>query len=460
MRMTKPASTGQTLHFAAALLPDGWASDVRIAVADGMIAAIAADVPAQTGEERHAIGLPGMSNLHSHAFQRGMAGLAEARGANDDSFWTWRETMYRFVDRIDPDQLRAIAALAYAEMLETGFTRVGEFHYLHHDPAGDAYADPATLSQAIVAAAADSGIALTHLPVFYAHAGLGGTPPSPAQRRFIHDLDGFAHLLDAVRSAATVLPDAVVGIAPHSLRAVTAEELRHLAAMAGAAPIHIHVAEQVREVEDCLTWSGRRPVEWLLDEMPVDERWCLVHATHMTDIEASRLAASGAVAGLCLITEANLGDGLFPAAPYLAAGGRFGIGSDSNVLIDMTEELRWLEYGQRLVRQARNIWASGPGRSSGQDMFVGAVNGGAQALGVTGGLVVGGSADIVSLDARHPSLAGKSMPAILDGLIFASGRSAIDHVWRRGEKLVSGGRHHARDRLAENYRQALAALLA
>lgn len=458
--MTNAASNGHTLHFAAALLSDGWASDVRIAMVDGVIGAIAADASAQAGDERHAIGLPGMCNLHSHAFQRGMAGLAEARGANDDGFWTWRETMYRFVDRIDPEQLHAIAALAYIEMLETGFTRVGEFHYLHHDPAGDAYADPATLAQAIVAAAADSGIGLTHLPVFYAHAGFGGTAPTYGQRRFVHDLDGFAHLLGAVQAAAAVLPDAVVGIAPHSLRAVTAEELRHLAAMAGAAPIHIHVAEQVREVDDCLAWSGRRPVAWLLDEMPVDERWCLVHATHMTDAEAARLAASGAVAGLCPMTEANLGDGLFPAAPFLAAGGRFGIGSDSNVLIDMTEELRWLEYGQRLAHRARNIWASGPGRSSGQDMFVGAVAGGARALGVCGGLSVGGSADIVSLDGRHPSLAGKSAPNILDALLFAGGRGAIDHVWRRGEKLVSGGRHHARDRLAESYRSALAALLA
>lgn len=458
--MTKAASNGHTLHFAAALLSDGWASDVRIAMVDGVIGAIAADASAQAGDERHAIGLPGMCNLHSHAFQRAMAGLAEARGANDDGFWTWRETMYRFVDRIDPEQLHAIAALAYIEMLETGFTRVGEFHYLHHDPAGDAYADPATLAQAIVAAAADSGIGLTHLPVFYAHAGFGGTAPTYGQRRFVHDLDGFAHLLGAVQAAAAVLPDAVVGIAPHSLRAVTPEELRHLAAMAGAAPIHIHVAEQVREVDDCLAWSGRRPVAWLLDEMPVDERWCLVHATHMTDAEAARLAASGAVAGLCPMTEANLGDGLFPAAPFLAAGGRFGIGSDSNVLIDMTEELRWLEYGQRLAHRARNIWASGPGRSSGQDMFVGAVAGGARALGVCGGLSVGGSADIVSLDGRHPSLAGKSAPNILDALLFAGGRGAIDHVWRRGEKLVSGGRHHARDRLAESYRSALAALLA
>ncbi|XVJ64414.1 MAG: formimidoylglutamate deiminase [Sphingopyxis sp.] len=451
---------GRTLHFANALLPGGWASDVRIGVADGVVSAIAADEPARPDDERHAIGLPGMSNLHSHAFQRGMAGLAESRGASDDSFWTWRETMYRFVDRIDPDQLQAIAALAYAEMLETGFTRVGEFHYLHHDPKGDAYADPACMSQAIMAAAAESGIALTHLPVFYAHGGFGGAAPSPAQRRFVHDLDGFAALLGAVRSAAAQLTDAIVGVAPHSLRAVTADQLRALAAMAGTAPIHIHIAEQRREVDDCLAWCGRRPVEWLLDEMPVDAGWCLVHATHMTPTEAVRLAASGAVAGLCPITEANLGDGIFAAAPFLAAGGRFGIGSDSNVMIDVTEELRWLEYGQRLAGQARNVWASAPGRSSGEDMFIGAVAGGAQALGVAAGLVVGGAADLFSVDAEHPSLAGKSLSTILDGLVFAGGRGAIDTVWCRGEKRVSGGRHHARDELAARYRRVLSALTA
>jgi len=458
--MVEEISAGRTLHFGQALLAGGWAADVRITAEDGLIRAITTGETPQPGDERHAIGLPGMCNVHSHAFQRGMAGLAESRGTNDDSFWTWRETMYRFVDRIDEEQLQAIAALAYAEMLETGFTRVGEFHYLHHDAAGKRYSNPARLSQSIVAAAAESGIGLTHLPVFYAHAGFGETEPSHAQRRFVHDLDGFAQLLEAARSEAASLPDAVVGIAPHSLRAVTANELRHLCDMAGEAPIHIHIAEQVREVEDCLAWSGARPVEWLLDHMPVDGRWCLVHATHMTDMEASRLARSGAIAGLCPITEANLGDGLFPAAPFLAAGGRFGIGSDSNILIDMTEELRWLEYGQRLVRQARNIWASGPGRSSGQDIFEAAVDGGARALGVIGGLNVGGPADMLSLDARHPSLAGKSTSAILDAFLFAGGRSALDCVWRRGEKLVTAGRHHARDRLAERYRLALTALVA
>lgn len=458
--MAEKAHSQYNLHFAQALLADGWASNVRISMAGGLIRAIAPGAAPLPSDERHAIGLPGMGNVHSHAFQRAMAGLTETRGASDDSFWTWRDLMYRFVDRIDPQQLQAIAALAYAEMLETGFTRVGEFHYLHHDAAGNPYSDRARLSQSIAAAAADTGIGLTLLPVFYAHSGFGGQAPSHAQRRFINDLDGFARLLEAARTAVAPLPDAIVGIAPHSLRAVTADELRQLCEMAGDAPIHIHIAEQTREVDDCLAWSGARPVEWLLDHMPVDARWCLVHATHMTDQEAARLGKSGAIAGLCPITEANLGDGIFPAPPFAAAGGRFGIGSDSNVLIDMAEELRWLEYGQRLAQRSRNMLASAPGRSTGQDIFTAAIDGGAGALGVAGGLAIGHSADLISLDPQHPSIAGKSGSSIIDGFLFAAGRGAIDAVWRRGEKLVSGGRHHARDQLAERYRQALAGLLA
>ena len=450
----------KTVHFTEALLPGGWASDVRISIADGCIANIAEGVDAQPGDDRRAIGLPGMPNLHSHAFQRGMAGLAEVRGPDDDSFWTWRETMYRFVDRLDPAGLRAIAALAYAEMLETGFTRVGEFHYLHHDPAGAPYADPAELSHAIVAAAADTGIALTHLPVFYAHGGFGGSPASPAQRRFVNDIDGFACLLEAVRYGTASLPDAVVGIAPHSLRAVTQDELAQLQPLAGAAPIHIHIAEQVREVEDCLAWSGQRPVEWLLDHAPVDERWCLIHATHMTDAETAALAASGAVAGLCPVTEANLGDGLFPASAFQAAGGRFGVGSDSNVLVDMTEELRLLEYGQRLSARARNVMAAGPDRSTGQDLFDAALRGGAQALGAPAGLAIANAADMVALDRDHPSLEGKTGSTILDALLFAAGRTAIDTVWRQGEIVVKNGRHVQRDAIVAHYRQALAALVA
>lgn len=447
------------INLRQALLPQGWASNVRIGVENGLIATLAADALFPAGEAVEAIALPGMPNLHSHAFQRGMAGLAEVRGAGDDSFWTWREAMYRFVDRLDPEQLQAIAAMAYVEMLETGFTRVGEFHYLHHDPAGQRYAEPAAMSQAIVAAAGETGIALTHLPVFYAHAGFGGQAPSHGQRRFIHDVDGFARLFEAANQAVAILPDGITGIAPHSLRAVTCEELLQLEAMSGTAPIHIHLAEQVREVEECLAFSGQRPVEWLLANAPVDQRWCLVHATHMTPGEVTALAASGAVAGLCPITEANLGDGLFPARAFLNAGGRIGVGSDSNVLIDMTEELRWLEYGQRLGDKARNVLARGAARSTGLDLFDAALSGGAQALGSEAGLAVGRSADFFTIDPEHPSIAGREAEGLVDALLFAAGRQGIDGVWRRGQPVVSKGRHRDRDRIAVRYRATLAEIL-
>ncbi len=445
----------QHFHFAEAMLPDAWGVNVRISVEGGAIASIETGAMPQPGDGCHAIALPGMPNLHSHAFQRGMAGLAEVAGPNDDSFWTWRETMYRFARSITPEQLQAIAALAYVEMLEGGFTRVGEFHYLHG--IGDAGA--VAMTEAIAAAAAESAIALTHLPVFYAHGGFGGMPPGERQRRFVHDLDGFGMLLEVAREACAVLPDAVVGIAPHSLRAVIPDELTELAAMAPGAPIHIHIAEQVKEVEDCVAWSGARPVEWLLDHADVGARWCLVHATHMTDAETRALAASGAVAGLCPITEANLGDGIFPGEAFIATGGRYGIGSDSNVLIEATEELRLLEYGQRLASRGRNRMG-GASRSTGDSLWRGAVAGGAQALGAPPGLAVGNAADFVTLDASHVSFAGRTGAALADALIFAAGRSAIDGVWRRGRQVVRGGRHDAREAIAARYRATLAALLA
>ena len=449
----------ETLHFAEALLPTGWASGVRLHLAEGTIARIETGAEPQPGEARHAVALPGLPNLHSHAFQRGMAGLAERSGQSADSFWTWRETMYRFVDRLTPEDMAAIAAMAYAEMLESGFTRVGEFHYLHHDPAGVPY-QGAAMAEALVAAAAQTGLALTLLPVFYAHAGLGGQAPSHAQRRFICSLDQFAKLREAARAVLSALPDAVLGVAPHSLRAVTPDELTALAEMSGEAPIHIHAAEQLAEVEACQAWSGQRPVEWLLNHAPVGPNWCLIHATHMTDAETRALALSGAVAGLCPITEANLGDGLFPAGAYLGAGGRFGVGSDSNVMIDAGEELRWLEYGQRLSHQSRNVFAAGPGASSGAALFSGALAGGAQALGAAMGLAEGNAADLVTLDADHPALIGASGDQWLDQWIFAGGRGAVDGVWRRGCQVVSGGRHVARDAIAQTYRNTLTRLLA
>jgi formiminoglutamate deiminase len=440
------------LFFEAVLLPDGWAQRVRITISNGRFLAVTTDTMPEPGDERHGFGIPGIPNLHSHAVQRGMAGLAERRGPTDDSFWTWRTMMYRFVDRITPDQMKAIATLAYVEMLESGFTRVGEFHYLHHDRDGRRYGRPAEMSAAITAAAARTGIGLTHLPVFYAHSGFGGLPPGDAQRRFVHAVDDYVRLVEEARASITTLPDAIVGVAPHSLRAVMPEELHAVTAIAGNAPIHIHIAEQIREVEDCLAWSGARPVQWLLDHADVDDRWCLVHATHIDAGEQEAIVRSNAVVGLCPVTEANLGDGLFPAHAFDGAGGRYGIGSDSNVLIDMAEELRLLEYGQRLFHQRRNVMARGAGKSTGQALFDAALSGGAQALGVKGGIAPGLPADLIGLDRSHPSLCTTPMDMILDAFIFAAGRSAIDCVWRYGAKVVAQGRHRLGDMARERYR--------
>jgi formiminoglutamate deiminase len=448
------------LWFDTALLPGGWASAVRVTHAGGVITSVETDAAAAPGDERAAIGLPGVANLHSHAFQRGMAGLAETRGAGDDSFWTWREVMYRFVERLTPDDVRAIAAQAYVEMLESGFTRVGEFHYLHHDPDGAPYADQARMATEIVAAAETTGIGLTLLPVFYAHAGFGGAPPGKGQRRFVNSLDGFARLLEAAKAATRGLPDAVVGLAPHSLRAVTPDELTALAALAGEGPIHIHIAEQLREVADCVSWSGAQPVAWLRDNIDLDARWCLVHATHASVEEVRAVAASGATVGLCPITEANLGDGVFPARAFLEAGGRFGVGSDSNVLIDLAEELRLLEYGQRLTHHARAVIALPERPSVGATLFEGALAGGAAALGAgAGGIAPGASADLVSLSADHPALRARSGDDLLDGWIFAARGGAVDCVWRRGVRVVEAGRHLRRETIAADFHQALGRLL-
>jgi formiminoglutamate deiminase len=446
------------LHFRAALLPRGWAHDVRLEVVDGRLAGVAEGVAPQAGDERAALGLPGLSNLHSHAFQRGMAGLAEFRGPTTDTFWTWRELMYRFLAHMTPDDVEAISAQAYVEMLEAGFTRVGEFHYLHHDPSGAPYDDPAELSACVVSAAEHTGIALTLLPVFYAHGGFGGAPPTDGQRRFVLDLDRYAQLVERSRALVETLTHGNVGLAPHSLRAVTPDELSAIVSLAGDGPIHIHAAEQVREVEDCVGWSGQRPVEWLLEAQPVDRRWCLVHATHMSAGETARLAQSGAVAGLCPITEANLGDGTSSAVELRAAGGLLGIGTDSNVRIDASEELRQLEYSQRLRLRARNVLAESA-QSSGRALYEAALAGGARALGARAGLEVGAPADLISLKLDHPSFAGRSGDQLLDSWIFAGARGCIDAVWRAGSKVVSNGRHRDREAIAARYQRALEGLL-
>lgn len=447
-----------SLWFERAWIDDRWEREVRLRVADGRIASVETGVAAGAGDERHRVGLPGLCNVHSHGFQRGMAGLSERRSRPDDNFWSWREIMYRFLDRLTPEDVAAITAQAYAEMLEGGFTRVGEFHYLHHDPAGATYADRAEMAGAIVEASASTGIGLTLLPVFYAHGNFGGAAPSHGQRRFLNDIDGFAALLDASRTK--LAGDANIGIAPHSLRAVGPGQLAALLAMAPTGPVHIHAAEQEKEVADCVAWSGARPVAWLLDNAAVDARWCLIHSTHLDADEVTRLAVSGAVAGLCPITEANLGDGIFPAIDYVAAGGSFGIGTDSNILIDAVGELRALEYSQRLAHRARALLADEAAPFVGANLFGRAVQGGAQALGVLAGLATGHAADIVSLDLDHPSFAGADDATLLDRWIFAARGGAIDCVWRSGLKRVEKGRHVAADTIAAAYRNCLDRLLA
>lgn len=449
------------LHFASALLPSGWANDVQVAIAAGAIAKVTPDVAPAAGDERHEIALPGLASLHSHAFQRGMAGLAELRGDSTDTFWTWRETMYRFALAMTPDDVAAVATLLYVEMLEQGFTRVGEFHYLHHDRDGSHYADIGEMAARIAQAAEASGIGLTLLPSFYAHGSFGGAAPHDGQRRFVNSVDQFATLMAASRKAIATLPGANIGIAPHSLRAVAPDELAAIIPLAEGGPVHIHAAEQVKEVEDCLAWSGQRPVQWLLQHAPVDQRWCLIHATHMTDAEVSAFARTGAVAGLCPITEASLGDGIFPAREFLAAGGAFGVGTDSNVLVGVADELRQLEYGQRLKHRARNVLSGGAGSSTGRTLFGDALAGGARALAQPiAGLTPGARADIITLDAAHPSLAGRARDAVIDGWIFAAGRNAIDCVWAGGNKVVGGGRHKLHQTARERFNASVRRLIA
>ena len=443
------------LHAETALLADGWARNVRLKIMHGQIASLETDVAAQVGDERAKVIVPAMPNLHSHAFQRAMAGMVETRGATQDSFWSWRTLMYRFALTMTPDQMEAVAAQLYMEMLEAGFGRVGEFHYLHHHTDGRHYANIAELAERIAAAASQTGIALTLLPVLYAHSGFGGLEPVEGQRRFINSTDSFARLVDGCRDAVAAMPNSVVGVAPHSLRAVTPEELAIAAQLAPDAPLHIHIAEQVKEVEDCIAWSGKRPVQWLLDNSDVTDRWCLIHATHMTLEETAGVAQAGAVAGLCPITEANLGDGTFAAPEFLAAGGVFGIGSDSNVLIGVSDELRQLEYSQRLSQRARNVIAPANG-STGRTLFDAALRGGAQALGAKAHIAKDHPADFISLSVENaPYLDGDHL---LDGWIFGN-LVKPDTVWINGKAVVRQGRHIEREPISRRFQAAMTQLL-
>jgi formiminoglutamate deiminase len=417
-----------------------------------------------TGDTRESIGrwvLPGMPNLHSHAFQRAMAGLAERKGRSDDSFWSWRETMYAFAAAIGPDELKAIAAQLYVEMLKAGYTQVCEFHYLHHQPDGTPYEQPEAMSLALIEAARETGIALTLLPVLYISGGFDGRALTARQRRFGHGVDGYLRLLETLRQHES--DNLRIGIALHSLRAVPEAAMREVLAsdIAKACPIHIHIAEQIGEVQDCLATRGARPVEWLFEHADVDAHWCLVHATHLTDAEALQLARSGAVAGLCPTTEANLGDGLFPLAAYQDAGGTLGIGSDSHISVSPVEELRWLEYGQRLTSGHRNIAARTQGVSVGETLWRAALHGGAQASGLpVGELRSGMRADLIVLDENSLLLAARDVRSMLDSFLFAGNTPLVRDVMCGGEWVVRDFRHRDETRIAAAYRATVNALAA
>jgi formimidoylglutamate deiminase len=451
-----------TAFFArAALLPAGWAADVRIeADAAGWITAVLPGAP--PGEARRLRGavIPGVPNLHSHAFQRAMAGGAERRSPEGrDSFWTWRETMYRFVARLTPEDAEAVAAQLYAELLEGGFTAVCEFHYLHHRPDGAPYDDPAEMAKRHLAAARAAGIGITLLPSLYRHGGIFGREPAPGQRRFLNDLDGFARIVEGVRAAVAGDPQAAAGLAPHSLRAVTPEMLGAVAGAEG--PIHIHAAEQAREVEECLAATGARPVRWLLDHAPLDARWCVVHATHMDAAETRDLATTGAVAGLCPTTEANLGDGIFPLPAWRAAGGRFGVGTDSHVGVAPRDELRQLETSQRLALQARAVAADAARPHPGRALLEAALAGGAQASGRgLGAIAPGLRCDLVELDPEHPALVGREGDALLDAWVFAGQGNPVRTVVCGGRAVVEAGRHVARLEIGEAFARAMRRLWA
>ncbi|KAG9610082.1 hypothetical protein KCV01_g3369, partial [Aureobasidium melanogenum] len=419
---------------------------------------------ARSGDGGERVGrfvLPGMPNLHSHAFQRAMAGLAERRGPGEDSFWTWRETMYAFAEAIDPDDLKAIATQLYVEMVKAGYTQVCEFHYLHHGPRGVAYADPATMSLALIEAAKEAGIGLTLLPVLYMTGGFDGRPLSERQQRFRHDVGQYVSLLERL---VPMQHDMLrIGIALHSLRAVPEDAMRSLLATSVSRdlPIHIHIAEQIGEVQDCLAVRGARPVEWLLDHADVDRRWTLIHATHLTGQETDRIAKSGAVAGLCPTTEANLGDGLFPLADFIDAGGTLGIGSDSHISVSPVEELRWLEYGQRLVTRHRNVAARKPEESVGNTLWQRALDGGAQASAADiARLAVGARADLLVLDDRSPLLAARGEADVLDSFLFAGNTPLVRDVMVGGRWRVRDGAHAAEEAAAKAYRVVVEKLAA
>ena len=442
-----------------ALTPEGWCKNVRVTVDEvGRISAVEAGVEANPDDQNlpKRILLPALSNLHSHSFQRAMSGLTEKRLEKQDSFWSWRELMYSFLEHLNPEQIEAIAALVFMEMLECGYASVGEFHYVHHQYGGKQYENIAENSCRVINAAQKAGIGLTHLPVFYMQSGLNGNSLAEGQLRFGNERSGFLQLLENSQTALKNAPeDYLLGIAPHSLRAVSPESLKEIVETRTSGPVHIHIAEQLKEVEEVLENYGARPVEWLLQNESVDSRWCLIHATHMIPEETQNVAKSGAVVGLCPITEANLGDGIFDGRGLLSSGGKYGIGSDSNVFIALTEELRLLEYSQRYVSKERNVLTSKNG-SVGRSLYNDALTGGAQALGrKSGSLIPGNWADLVSLDIEALSLWDCSDDEILDRWIFTSDDSLVREVWSAGRQMVEHGQHIHHKEIEQRYRTVI-----
>lgn len=459
--MPEQSPKTQEMIFAEqALTPSGWQKDVLVEISrDGRIASVTAGkLPAANQPvTRVATLLPAPVNLHSHAFQRAMAGMSERRGPEAiDTFWTWRQIMFRFLETLTPDDIEAIAALVQLEMLEAGYAAVGEFHYVHHQPDGTPYANIAELSERIAAASAATGIGLTLLPVLYSQGGVDGRPLKPGQIRFGNDFNRFQRLHEAAfKTVTTLSTDARIGVAPHSLRAVTREQLKACVELAGTSPLHMHLAEQVGEVAEVEEAYGKRPVDWLLNAHEVKDNWCLIHCTQMTPEETVGLARTGAVAGLCPITESSLGDGIFDGVRYLEAGGRFGTGSDSNIRISLSEELRTFEYSQRLRDKCRATVAT-PDRSTGRIVFEAAASGSAQAAGrASGALESGHFADLLALDGKAMDLEGTAGDETLDTWIFAGDDRMVADVWSAGRHVVTGGTHKNADAIRERYRRTM-----
>ena len=445
-----------------ALIGDDWHNNVRIDIDAGRISAIAPDAPRDPAAVTVGCVVPAPVNCHSHAFQRAMAGLTERRGAaGQDSFWTWRQLMYRFLDQLTPEQVEAIAAQVQVEMLEAGYGASVEFHYLHHQPDGTPYDDIGEMAQRILAAAASTGIGLTLLPVMYQFGGCDRRPLGAGQRRFGNDPESFVALVASAGAGMGDLPpDCRLGVAPHSLRAVAPEDLGGLAKLAPDGPIHMHLAEQLAEVDEVSAAWGARPVEWAIDNIDLSARWCLIHCTQMTAAETVNLARTGAIAGLCPLTEASLGDGIFDGMRWAEAGGAMAVGSDSNIRISLAEELRQLDTSQRLRDHSRAAFATAE-RSTGRALLQAVAAGGAvSAARGTGRLEVGAVADILALNSTHPDLFGVTGDTLLDTFIFAGDSGMVSDVWSAGRHLVRDGRHIDRARILAAYGRAVAALRA